>query len=145
MSSAMIAQARRKNLYGSLHQSDLVDYMGSYPRSFDLIVSAATLIHFGDLDPVLSVAAKTLRPDGFFVFTLFSYDAVESQSYAIHPHSSLMEAGCFAHGTKYIAEAAGRTGFRVLDVNTGIHDESGIDEIEGLIVTLALNQHTSAE
>src|SRR6202012_4267420 len=78
LSAAMIAMARQKNVYDALHESDLVAFMAEQPQAFDAVLSAATLIHFGDLHPVFAAAASALRDDGGFIFTLSPTDADET-------------------------------------------------------------------
>ena len=70
LSEGMLALAKEKHVYDALIK-ERVD--GSHARplcSFDVIVSADTLVYFGDLGSVVAAAAAALRPNGLFIFTL---------------------------------------------------------------------------
>jgi predicted TPR repeat methyltransferase len=66
----MLVHAKEKNIYHALMKAELTDYLQDNSEAFDLIVSADTLVYFGDLRSVLGAAARALRPNGLFVFTL---------------------------------------------------------------------------
>ena len=66
----MLAHAKEKNVYDALLKTELTEYLRDNSDAFDLIVSADTLVYFGDLENVLAAAAGALRPNGFWVFTI---------------------------------------------------------------------------
>ena len=70
LSEGMLVHAKEKNIYHALMKAELTDYLHDNSEAFDLIVSADTLVYFGDLRSVLGAAARALRPNGLFVFTL---------------------------------------------------------------------------
>ena len=70
LSEGMLALAKEKNVYDALMKSELTDYLRDHAAAFDVIVSADTLVYFGDLEDVLAAAAGALRPNGLFIFTL---------------------------------------------------------------------------
>ena len=51
-------------------KSELTEYLRDHGESFDLIVSADTLVYFGDLTGVIAALGEALRPNGLVVFTL---------------------------------------------------------------------------
>jgi predicted TPR repeat methyltransferase len=69
LSAGMLAHAKEKNVYDALMKTDLTEYLRDNSEAFDLIVSADTLVYFGDLESVLAAAARGLRPNGLFVVT----------------------------------------------------------------------------
>src|SRR6202044_1555187 len=93
MSPAMLERARDKQTYDRLHQDDMIAFMSAPPDGYDAIISAAALIHFGDLRPVFEAAARALRDGGIFVFTLFSSEA-ETVDFAAAAHFDLARHGC---------------------------------------------------
>ena len=135
MSEPMLAQARRKNVYDELHQGDLIEYLNSHPHSCDVIVSAATLIHFGDLDGVFEAAAQCLRPGGLFVFTAFPNDD-DPDGVAVATLNGLGQGGCFRHGPDYIARNAAKHGLDVELLRRDVHEYARKAPIHGLIVAL---------
>ena len=70
LSEAMLARARERNVYDELAKRELTAYLHDSPGSFDVIVSADTLVYFGPLDAVTTAAANALRPGGVLVFTV---------------------------------------------------------------------------
>jgi len=53
-----------------LVQAELTEFLGKRHHEFDVIVSADTLVYFGDLSAVITAAAGALRGCGRLVFTL---------------------------------------------------------------------------
>lgn len=137
LSEAMLAQARRKKLYDSLHCDDLIGYMAGHPRSCDVAVSAATLIHFGELEPVFRAVARCLRPGGLFAFTAFPNDD-DPSAVAAGTLNGLAQGGCFRHGAGYIARTATACGFSVALNRREVHEYSRKAAISGLVVALRL-------
>src|SRR6185437_13143482 len=50
LSPAMLEKARAKAVYDGLFQADLAPFMVNHPGSYDAVLGAATLIHFGALE-----------------------------------------------------------------------------------------------
>ena len=135
MSEPMLAQARLKNVYDELHQGDLIEYLNGHPAKSDVIVSAATLIHFGDLDAVFEAVAQCLRPRGLFVFTAFPNDD-DPDAVAVATLNGLGQGGCFRHGPDYIARIAAKHRLDVALLRREIHEYARKAPIHGLIVAL---------
>jgi len=69
LSVAMLDQARKRKLYDPLTRTDPASIGTLPPGPFDLIVSSAVLVCFGDLVPVLANLARALRPGGWLLLT----------------------------------------------------------------------------
>ena len=68
LSSGMLAGAREKQVYDELEKAELTEYLRAHPSAFDVIVSADTLVYFGDLAPVACgrvCGVATRRPVDF--------------------------------------------------------------------------------
>jgi predicted TPR repeat methyltransferase len=107
LSPRMLEQAAARGVYDAVETADLTAYMNERPASFDLIVSADTLVYFGDLMAVLTAARTTLRPGGHLVFTVeraSAGDADASQGYVLNPH------GRYAHTDAYLEKNSDRCG-----------------------------------
>ena len=63
LSAGMLAQAKEKNIYDELLQTELTEYLRGQTEAFDVIVSADTLVYFGGLEEVVAAAAGALRPE----------------------------------------------------------------------------------
>ena len=131
----MLAQARQKNVYDALICGDLLDYLTGHEQSCDIITSAATLIHFGDLDPVFAAAARCLRAGGLFAFTLFPNDD-DPEAVAIGTLNGLAQGGCFRHGDSYLRRTAARHGFSVALLRQEAHEFVRNAPIPGTIAAL---------
>jgi predicted TPR repeat methyltransferase len=70
LSAGMLSHAKEKHVYDALVKTELTEFLRANRKAFDLIVSADTLVYFGDLKNVLVAAAEALRPSGLLVFTL---------------------------------------------------------------------------
>src|SRR6478752_7597170 len=70
LSEGMLALAEQKHVYDALTKGELTNHMRGLSAAFDVIVSADTLVYFGDLGQVVAAAAGALRPNGLFIFTL---------------------------------------------------------------------------
>jgi predicted TPR repeat methyltransferase len=137
MSEPMLAQARQKNIYDSLHRGDLIDYMTRHPQSCETIVSAATLIHFGELNAVFKAAASCLRPHGLFVFTVFPNDD-DPSAVAAGTLNGLAQNACFRHGADYTARTAAACGLTPELMRRDVHEYARKAAIPGLMVALRL-------
>ncbi|MBR1124949.1 tetratricopeptide repeat protein [Bradyrhizobium lablabi] len=137
MSEPMLAQARQKNVYDELHRGDLIAFLNDRPRSCDVIASAATLIHFGDLDAVFRAAARCLREGGHFVFTVFPNDD-DPGAIAVAALNGFAQGGCFRHGHDYIAGLAAKHGFTVVLMQREVHEYARKVPIFALVVALRL-------
>src|SRR5207249_5008145 len=70
LSEQMIARARARGAYDELAVSELTAFLQARDTSFDVIVSADTLIYIGDLRPFFEAAARRLTAGGLLVFTV---------------------------------------------------------------------------
>jgi predicted TPR repeat methyltransferase len=123
LSSSMLEKAREKKIYDILYLSDLESFMKDNPNKYDAITCAATLIHFGDLSPVLRAATTCLRDDGLFIFTVFQNDSEQGENDVIVSQlDALAGNGCYAHGKGYVTRIAKANGFVVEMLNSEIHE-----------------------
>ena len=70
LSAGMLERAAARQAYDALAKEELVRFLAERPGAFDVLVSADTLIYFGELAPVFAAAHAALRPGGTLVFTL---------------------------------------------------------------------------
>jgi predicted TPR repeat methyltransferase len=70
LSGGMLEKARLRGGYDELIEAELMAQLRTGPSTWDIVLSADTLIYFGDLMPVLSAAHASLRPGGWLAFTL---------------------------------------------------------------------------
>lgn len=98
LSPAMLARARHRGVYDELVEAELTAYLEARPHAFDVIVSADTLVYFGDLRPVLAAAAGALRPGGLLLFTAERADPGDEAirgGYRLNPHGRYSHTGTY--------------------------------------------------
>jgi predicted TPR repeat methyltransferase len=106
LSPAMIELARRRSVYDALAVEELTEHLRHHRHAVDLIVSADTLVYFGELGEVTSAAANALRPGGVFVFTVErTGDGDAPGGYHLNPH------GRYSHTGDYLVRVLGAAGF----------------------------------
>lgn len=132
----MLRLAAAKGIYDALFKADILGFVEGSTERFDAITASALLIHFGSLDEVFRDIRSGLSHDGLFVFSLYSYDDCNPASFGLHPELGLAKAGCFAHGSAYVAECAGRVGLRVSAIERSTHEANATHAVAGLMVTV---------
>jgi len=125
LSEGMLARARERNVYDELVKRELTAYLRDSPGSFDVIVSADTLVYFGPLEPVAAAAANALRPGGVLVFTVeeLSGDA----GYSLSP------SGRYRHSRGYLERVLGAAGLDTEIAGAELRLEAG-EPVAGLVV-----------
>jgi predicted TPR repeat methyltransferase len=136
LSAEMLAVAGAKAVYDNLHQDELTAWLARTASQYDVVVSAATLIHFGDLLPPMEAAAHALRPSGLFVLTLFGPADPAEEGRVTISGGDLGLAGCFIHGRRYVRDVAARAGFRVEMLADEVHERNNGAGVPGLVVVL---------
>ena len=128
LSERMLALAKQKQVYDALITSELTDYLRGQPATFDVIVSADTLVYFGDLESVVGAAASALRPNGLFVFTLeHAVSGAANIDWRLELH------GRYSHARGYVEQVLAAFGLQAWIVPAELRMESGAP-VAGLVV-----------
>lgn len=105
LSEKMLDEARKKNIYRRLSQSNIPDFLSACEDRYDLIIAGDVLVYFGSLDELIQQAHRVLRPHGIFVFNT---EISPDKDYRIRP------SGRFGHSAAYLARLAERYGFKLI-------------------------------
>lgn len=128
LSAGMLAHAADKRVYDELAQGELTEYLRRHADAFDLIVSADTLVYFGDLSGVMAAAARALHPAGLLVFTL--EDAAGRDADA---GFRLEQHGRYSHARSYVERVLESEGLRPHVLHADLRMESGTP-VAGLVI-----------
>lgn len=128
LSAKMLEKAAKRDCYDGLAQAELTAFMESYREACDVIVSADTLVYFGDLLPVSCAAAKVLPHGGHIVFTVERTEEGGDKGYKIHPH------GRFSHSEAYVKGVLNSAGLSVEKLDkVMLRYEAGVP-VDGFLV-----------
>jgi predicted TPR repeat methyltransferase len=131
ISAGMTQKARARGCYDELHVQELSAFMRSRPSSFDLILSADTLVYFGALHEPFEAAHACLRSGGLLAFTVERLEAEAAVPYRIEPH------GRYAHTEAYVREALARAGFALLELRSETLRRERGQQVTGHLVLAA--------
>lgn len=127
LSANMLSRALDRHLYDELVQSELVAYMTSCEKVFDLVVSADTLCYFGKLSNAFSAVKKVLRPGGQWVFTV--------EAHTLESGFTLQTHGRYSHSRSYVEVELEQAGFESVNLKSvELRRESG-DPVAGWLVS----------
>lgn len=129
LSNGMLEKARARKIYDELVAAELCAFMRDQPESYDVIVSADTLVYFGALESPLEVASSCLRSDGLLVFTVESWDADDpAATFRMGVH------GRYLHAAGYVDAALRGARLAPLEATQVVlRSELGTD-VQGLLV-----------
>ena len=128
-SRAMLSRARDKGAFDELYQGDVLDFLRSTERRFELIVAADVFIYFGDLTELLAAIARCATSKGHLVF---SVERGEEAGVELRRHAR------FTHSLEHIEAAAAATGWTVIATKRSpVRVERGHD-VDGLLIVLRL-------
>ena len=108
LSPRMVEKARERGGYDKLTVAELTAFLHERPGTYDLIVSADTLVYFGALETVCQAAAAALRPGGWLAFT-----AEQTTADAAPDGYHLNQSGRYSHTAQYLERALAGAGLEV--------------------------------
>jgi predicted TPR repeat methyltransferase len=127
LSPAMLAAAERKRIYDRLVVGDLVSFLATENRPFDLIVAADVFVYFDDLAPVLRSAARRLAASGAIAFSVETH----AENGVI-----LRDTLRFAHGEPHLRAATAEAALEVAYLARASTRTEKNSPVEGLVAVL---------
>ncbi len=131
LSPGMLARAKLRGDYDELVHAELTAFIEARREDFDLIVSADTLVYFGELEPVLKAAFGTLRAGGHLVFTLEKEERTADAGFRLNPH------GRYSHTASYVRARLRETGFMIQGLKTATLRTERAEPVAGWVVCAA--------
>ena len=128
LSQGMLAHAKEKHVYHVLIKAELTEYLRHHGEAFDLIVSADTLVYFGDLNGIIAALAGALRPNGLLVFTL---EHAVADSPGIDHRLELH--GRYSHARIYVEKLLTISGLQPEIIQADLRTEAGAP-VPGLVI-----------
>lgn len=129
LSTGMLEKARARRLYDELVAAELGQYMRGHRATFDVVLSADTLVYFGALEEVLFAAAECLRPGGLLAFTVEQWEAGGKEArFTMGPH------GRYLHAEPYVASALEAAGLLRREIAPVVLRSELGTEVKGMVV-----------
>jgi predicted TPR repeat methyltransferase len=105
LSANMVERAAARQVYDEVFRSDLVNYLDTTDRRYDLVLAADVFVYVGALDAVFGGVARVLEPGGVFCFSVEACEA--EHDFVLRP--SLR----YAHSPGYIQKLAEQYRFEI--------------------------------
>ncbi len=136
LSGGMLSIAKLLAVYDTLTQAELTRFLQTGKDHYHIIITADTMIYFGDLQPVVAACSRRLTPDGWFVFSAEKLITGASQSgYQLNWH------GRYSHAEPYLRKTLEQHGFINISVTEAVLRLEHGEPVDGFIV---LAQNTTA-
>lgn len=127
LSGGMIEKARLRGGYDELEVAELTRYLQTHPGAYDVVLSADTLVYFGELQDVLHAAHSALRPDGWLAFSL---EAAQGDDDRV----DLSPSGRYQHTRQYVERVMKAAGFTDVRVGTDTLRKENGQPVRGWVV-----------
>lgn len=127
LSLDMIKLAKATGFYDALYQGDIETYLEELSDQYDVIVAAAVLIHFFDLEKLFLLIWNSLKENGSLIFSVFEGSKIDKE---------LNEFLMYSHSKDYINGLANSLCFKVNYQKTAIHEYHRGKPINALIYVL---------
>jgi predicted TPR repeat methyltransferase len=128
LSAAMVAKAAERGDYDHLVVAELTAYLGACRHSYELIVSADTLVYFGELREVLAGMAHALVAGAWLAFSLESKESADDSPW------QLSQSGRYVHGAAYVQQALDAAGLRLVSMTPATLRMNERQPVKGLII-----------
>ena len=133
LSNKMLSVAKQKNVYDTLSQSDIVEYLSTKPLDFEYYVAADVFVYVGDLSEIFRLIKSRNRKSGKLVF---STEHSEVDGYHI------LESGRYSHSKTYIESLCKEFDYKIVHFSTAdLRKEKG-DFLTGGIYILEFENET---
>ena len=130
LSVGMLRRAKARKVYDVLHQAELTHYLNTQPEAFDAVVSADTLCYFGALHGAMAAAKRSLRPGGWFIFTVEALLEDDEREHVLQVN------GRYAHSAAHVRAAAAATGLAAHALDAVVLRQEAGRDVRGWLAVL---------
>ncbi|TAN72602.1 MAG: tetratricopeptide repeat protein [Gallionella sp.] len=128
LSPRMLDEAKEKNIYKRLAESDLTEFLDAEKKPFDLFLAADVMVYMGELENLFAAAFNRASENAIFAFSTEKSDGSGWE---------LRNTGRYAHADAFVRQSAENAGWSVLACeNVVVRLESG-SPVEGNIFLMA--------
>lgn len=127
LSGGMVDKARIRGGYDVLEVAELTSFLQVHPQTYDVLVSADTLVYFGELQDVLNAAHGALHPGGWLAFSL---EAAEGDGDRV----DLSPSGRYQHTRQYVERVLASAGFAQVRIGSDALRKEGGQPVMGWVV-----------
>ncbi|MDX1669588.1 MAG: methyltransferase domain-containing protein [Limnobacter sp.] len=124
LSANMLEKASRRDIYDELLQTSLIRLPGHFQSRFELVAAADVLIYFGDLKTVFETVLWTLKPGGFFIFSI---EHQENEDWSLNAN------GRYAHSHRYIENLALECGLQLIYQHEQVLRTEADQDVQGAV------------
>jgi len=128
LSSRMVAEAARKDIYDHLAVADMIAHLRTATRSFDLVVAADVLVYMGALTSLFEAVHAHMTASGTFAFTVQRHD--DDGDFVLGTEHR------YRHSRNYISAQAAAAGFTVQQLEDGVFRQEAGKDVPGVLVVL---------
>lgn len=128
LSQKMLEKAKVRELYDELACRDIVEFMESDTRSYDIVTSTDVFIYVGALSAVFDSVRRRLNVGGYFAF---SVEAADEGNYV------LTESGRYKHTKEYLEQLSHDSGFKIHAIEDCILRKEGQRGMPGLLALMS--------
>ncbi|NOU13269.1 MAG: tetratricopeptide repeat protein [Methylococcaceae bacterium] len=134
LSSKMLERANARGVYDELIEAELTAFYSQANAEYDAMTCVDTLCYFGDLTEVISASVNSLKPKGYFLFTLEKLEEDGAEKvFRLNLH------GRYSHTEAYVRKTLTNAGFQILRIENSVLRKEGREQVLGLVVTAQLS------
>jgi predicted TPR repeat methyltransferase len=105
LSPKMIEQSKEKNIYDTLYEGGILEFLSESTDRFDLFIAADVLVYLGDPFPLFEKIKNISSKEAIFVLSIESCDESGYQ---------IRQTGRYSHNCMFVEDMANRFGFELL-------------------------------
>jgi predicted TPR repeat methyltransferase len=129
LSTKMLDEAKKKNLYNKLYQVEIKEFLQNYDSKFDIILAFDLFIYIGNLNQIFALIKKILTEKGIFALSI--EENFDCKDYILQRNTAR-----YAQSMSYIMRLAEENSLSIIK-NDKLYIRKGeVDGIKGRLIIL---------